>query len=75
MRTEDGRYIATCAVTVAQAEDLDMSGDVDIADVTAILNILAESGTPESAFDLDGNGNVSILDVTVLLNFLAGNEA
>ena len=51
------------------AGDVNHTGDIDITDVTALLNLLA-SGGYDVAADLDGNGTISITDVTILLNVL-----
>ena len=48
--------------------DVDDSGEIDINDVTVLLNALAGSSEGK---DVDGNGTVDINDVTVLLDALS----
>ncbi|MBQ9467925.1 MAG: hypothetical protein IJU52_02845 [Clostridia bacterium] len=56
--------------------DINDDGYVTIADVTALLDILAGSGVCDpAACDLNGDGSVNISDVTALLDVLAGNTA
>ena len=52
--------------------DLDGSGDVDVNDVTRLLDILAgETSDGEEYADLDGDRELSVRDVTALLNYIA----
>ena len=56
-----------------QRGDVDMSGDVKIADVTALINYLLSgdaSLVDLQAADCDKSGDVKIADVTVLINYL-----
>ena len=51
--------------------DVDHNGQLNIADVTALINyLLSGSGACESCADVDGNGAISIGDVTTLINIL-----
>ena len=53
--------------------DVDMSGDVKIGDVTALINYLLSgdaTGISLQAADCDQNGEIKIGDVTALINFL-----
>ena len=53
--------------------DVDMSGDVKIGDVTALINYLLSgdaTGINLQAADCDQNGEIKIGDVTTLINFL-----
>ncbi len=57
--------------------DVDRDGDVDISDVTALIDILLGKDTPENnydyeAADFDLNGTRNIDDVTSLIDFLLG---
>lgn len=56
--------------------DVDHSGEVNISDVTALLNYLADPSYPVDlhAVDPDGSGVSDITDVTLLLNYLAGAD-
>ena len=58
-------------VTSGSIYDLDGNGEINITDVTVLLNVLTGSGSAARSCDLDGNGEVNIGDVTVLLNVLA----
>ena len=63
----------------AQAElsgDVDGDGNVTIADVTALIDLLLSGSGPRqlTACDLDGSGSVTIQDVTLLIDkLLSGN--
>lgn len=58
--------------------DVNMDGEVSIADVTALINYLLTGNTipfDESAADVDHDGEISINDVTKLINYLlTGNN-
>ena len=54
------------------AYDINGDGNIDIRDVTALLNVLAGDESLQGA-DLSGDGIISISDVTALLNFLSDN--
>ena len=51
----------------------DVNGDnkVDVADVTAMVNLI-KSGVFSSAADLDGNGTLTAIDMTELVNIILG---
>ena len=57
--------------------DVNMDGDVSVADVTALIDYLLSgdaSGIDLAAADVDGDSHVAIADVTALIdNLLAGN--
>ncbi|MBQ9467430.1 MAG: InlB B-repeat-containing protein [Clostridia bacterium] len=69
----DDRGEARLAVRTALYGDVDGDGNVNIGDVTALLNFLATTSRYDAAYDLDNNLSVNIDDVTALLNYLAGN--
>ena len=55
--------------------DVNGDGDVSIADVTALVNIiLGKSEDVVSAADVNGDGGVSIADVTALVNLILGKQ-
>lgn len=56
--------------------DVNGDGSVNIMDVTALLNYLADPGTSVNpyAIDPDGNGQTDISDATVLLNYLSDSS-
>ena len=54
--------------------DVDGDGNVNIDDVTTLINCLLQGLDPEGNGDCDDSGNVSIDDVTTLINYLlSGN--
>ena len=57
--------------------DVDNSGTISIADVTALIDYIL-SGDPSSinidASDVDANGSVNIADVTALIDYLLGGH-
>ena len=56
-----------------QRGDVDKSGDVKIADVTALINYLLSGDASQvdlNAADCDRSGDVKIADVTALINYL-----
>ena len=57
--------------------DVDNSGDVKIADVTALINYLLGGDASQiniQGADCDQNGEVKIADVTALINYLLSGE-
>lgn len=57
--------------------DVNDDGQINIADVTALVNVILGKQTDESAVesyraDINGNGNVTIADVTELVNIILG---
>ena len=50
--------------------DVDVDGQVSIADVTALIDILLTGSEAPAAADVDGDGQVSIADVTSLIDIL-----
>ena len=57
--------------------DVNMSGDVSIADVTALINYLLsgdDTNTDLLAADVNKDEKVSIADVTALINLLLGDD-
>ena len=63
--------------------DVNRDGEVTIADVTALVNILLYKATEENdsdrydfeAADVNGNGERTVADVTALVNILLGKKA
>jgi hypothetical protein len=49
--------------------DVNGDGRVDVADVTALVNLM-RSGSYASAADLDGSGTLTEIDVTELVNIV-----
>ncbi|MBQ9170374.1 MAG: hypothetical protein IJ148_06070 [Bacteroidaceae bacterium] len=67
-QVERGDHLQLCGFGIQG--DLNQDGTVDIADVVAVLNIMAsDSDTP--AADVNGDGAVDIADVVAILNIMA----
>lgn len=52
--------------------DVNGSGKIDIADVTALVNIILGKATGTPAADVNGSGKIDIADVTALVNIILG---
>jgi hypothetical protein len=50
--------------------DVNLDGQVTIADVTALVNILLGKATENPNADVNQDGQVTIADVTALVNLL-----
>lgn len=55
--------------------DVDMSGEVNITDVVALVNYILsnDSSSVLSTGDMDGNGSIDITDVVALVNLILSN--
>lgn len=54
--------------------DIDGNGEVNVSDVTALINHILNAATYDSTLcDIDGNGEVNVTDVTALINILLRN--
>ena len=56
--------------------DVNQDGDVTIADVTTLVNIILNKTTDYdfNAADVDGNDSVDVGDVTTLVNIILGKQ-
>ena len=55
--------------------DVDLDGEVGIADVTALIDIILTGSSAPAEADVDQNDNVGISDVTALIDWLlTGNR-
>lgn len=72
-RTED--FAATLTVEEATGLKGDVNGDgsVDVADIQAILNNIAEDATPATApvADVNEDGSIDVADIQAVLNIIA----
>ena len=59
---------------VAVAGDVNMDGEVTIADFVAVLNAMAGEEVPGDP-DVNGDGDVTIADAVAVLNIMAGGAA
>ena len=70
----EGDYFAVDNVAIVAKPvsigDVDGDGQVNIADVTALIDLLLAGTTPPAAADVDGDGKVNIADVTALIDML-----
>lgn len=71
----DGNHIAICNVTVVQKTDLpgdvNNDGEINIADINAIINIILGSHVDDGTFtraDVNGDGEVNIADINAVIN-------
>ena len=56
--------------------DVDMSGEVNITDVVALVNYILSNDNSSNALsngDMDGNGSIDITDVVALVNLILSN--
>ncbi len=75
--TVDGNYMATCTVTVVEGVDfpgdVNHDGEVNIADINAIINIIlggnVDDQTRERA-DVNGDGEVNIADINAIIDII-----
>ena len=54
--------------------DVDGNGNVNISDVTALINLLLTDGALSAAADCNQDGKLSINDVTSLINYLLSGQ-
>ena len=57
--------------------DINGDGQVDVGDIMAIINYMANPGDPEApaAYDLNGDGQVDVGDIMAIINMMAGSPA
>ena len=72
---ENGRiaYLGTAAL----GGDVNNDGNVTIADVTALVNLILgkdDSGYNRTAADVNNDGSITIADVTALVNLILGKN-
>ena len=56
--------------------DVNRDGDVDVQDITAMVNIILGKDDPTydyEAAELDGNDGITVGDLTVLVNIILNN--
>lgn len=74
----EGDVTASCEVKVYLIGDVNRDGQISIADVTALVNIILGKDNTEpyqydhDAADVNGDGAISIADVTALVNIILG---
>lgn len=80
MKTDDPNYFNNYSVCPLEVKpqstvgDIDGNGEVNMSDVTALINHILHAATYESSLcDIDGNGEVNATDVTALINILLRN--
>lgn len=77
MKADDPNYFNNYSVCPLEVKpqsivgDIDGNGEVNVSDVTALINHILNAATYESTLcDIDGNGEVNVTDVTALINIL-----
>ena len=80
MKTDDPNYFNNYSVCPLEVKpqstvgDIDGNGEVNMSDVTALINHILHAATYDSTLcDIDGNGEVNATDVTALINILLRN--
>ena len=51
--------------------DVNGDGEVDVADISAVISVMA--GTPNSSADVNGDGEVDVADISAIIIIMAGN--
>ena len=54
--------------------DVNADGEVDIADINAVMDIIMGEAECIAAADVNGDGEVNIADINAIINILAGEE-
>ena len=54
----------------SQTGDVNGDGNVNISDVTTLIDIVLNDRTAPASADMNGDGNVNISDVTALIDYL-----
>ena len=62
----------TYTIQFAKRGDVNGDGEVTIADVTALVNIILGKAASKAVADVNGDGDVTIADVTALVNIILG---
>ncbi len=80
MKADDPNYFNNYSVCPLEVKpqsivgDIDGNGEVNVGDVTALINHILNAATYDSSLcDIDGNGEVNATDVTALINILLRN--
>lgn len=80
MKADDPNYFKNYSVCPLEVKpqsivgDIDGNGEVNVSDVTALINHILNAATYDSTLcDIDGNGEVNVTDVTALINILLRN--
>lgn len=80
MKADDPNYFNNYSVCPLEVKpqsivgDIDGNGEVNVSDVTALINHILNTATYDSTLcDIDGNGEVNATDVTALINILLRN--
>lgn len=80
MKADDPNYFNNYSVCPLEVKpqsivgDIDGNGEVNVGDVTALINHILNAATYDSSLcDIDSNGEVNVTDVTALINILLRN--
>ena len=66
-------YSAVPAAPAAKG-DLNADGQVNMTDVTTLINMILGNTAPAAAADLNADGRVNVTDVTALIAIILGTE-
>lgn len=69
---QEGTESHTYTIQFAKKGDVNGDGNVTIADVTALVNIILGKDEKNGVADVNGDGPVTIADVTALVNIILG---
>ena len=64
--------LAMSGYLVAITGDVNGDGDVNVMDVTTLINMILGSLDNDEAGDVNGDGDINVLDVTALINIILG---
>jgi hypothetical protein len=70
--SENASNFHTYTIQFAKKGDVNGDGEVTIADVTALVNIILGKNDKKAIADVNGDGPVTIADVTALVNIILG---
>lgn len=70
--SENASNFHTYTIQFAKKGDVNGDGEVTIADVTALVNIILEKDEKKAIADVNGDDDVTIADVTALVNIILG---
>lgn len=70
--SENADNFHTYTIQFAKKGDVNGDGEVTIADVTALVNIILGKNDKKAIADVNGDGPVTIADVTALVNIILG---
>lgn len=64
--------ISATAATAGIHGDVNGDGDVNVMDITALIDVIMNDGDNPRA-DVDGNGDINVMDITALIDIIMNN--